>query len=1081
MSNIYRLNDSGEPGGLRARVKMVTDNLINFISGLGTGKDPTTASRFHFHEINRNALEAAYRSDWIARRIIDAPAEDQTREWRSWQATNPQIEAIEDLEKHLDIQQKTKLAIIRARLYGGAALVLGVDQGETWEPIDYDKVGKGDLKFVVVMNRYELAAGPRIYNVMSPWYTRPEFYTVQTPLFGFGGENGTQYPGINRTAEALIVPPRVQGQAPYPSDKFFQVSPNQGMVLIHPSRVIELAGNELPDWRLAPMGGGWGDSVLQTVDEVLKDFGLTVGGIANMINDAKMDVVKVPDFSKNISTQEYATKLATRFQTANLQKSVLNALVLDKEEEWSRIQTSFAALPDIMREYMTLAAGAGGIPVSRLMGQSPGRGLNTTSGGDTDIKNYYDSMASAQKTTLTPAMEPLDQCLIRSATGKYDKNIWYEWNPLYTQDPKDVAAIQLTKAQTTSQYVTMGLINEDALRQGVVNQLLEDGPYAGLEDAIEEYGSKPDVPESRVWSPGYDPVTGKPLQGGAGGGGGPGEPGSPAGGSGGGGGSKGGGGAGGPTTATAPGGNRGAGGTGGETSQGNQGGNVFHIHLAGKDAADFVRDFDPDQPRDPAGKWTSGGGASGLQTKSAKSAAFFAALEEKFRASAQARLNPQPQRVSTSQGEGALAMFHGTVDQVRDKILKEGLIPHASGGGDAYAAKHGMGVAKHAFEGDRANSVYMSPDPDYARSFAQIVAKDHPGAKPILFEADIPDSATKNLKRDEHADGAPAYRYIGKIPPAWLKVVPLDTPGFGNITTDEDSGVKLYILVFADGTTSALDFNPNHDPKTGQFTSGQTGAGGGQKSARTARSGGKTSRKSGAKSAGAGAATEAAPEPTEGEEDFNRLKGHLLAAAGAIKDPASTIKNAANWTSWHQRAGSQAAWTRSGLKAAAASGAKTVAGGIHQAAADKLSDTLKGLFDTICEGVGGIVGTEVGGITGGIVGAVFGGIIGYGVDKLMDHLGVTPEMGAHVLSVAGHSAIAYAHLHAPKIAQRLATSAPEGNWSAVMHPGAYGDAGDGGDFLARLEAFVRELDAMTPEQITEAAAQARQARMGAQI
>jgi phage-related protein (TIGR01555 family) len=179
-------------------LRMLGDSLYNLISGLGTDKDPRTGARYRFRLLQRNEIEDAYRGDWMARAIIDAPAEDATREWRAWQANQKQIEAIEELEQNLDIPRKTKQALIRARLYGGAALMMGVDDGrEPQEPLNLEKVGKDGLKFVVVMNRYELNAGPRIYNVDSPWYTKPEYYSVSTPLFGFFGEPGTVAPGTS--------------------------------------------------------------------------------------------------------------------------------------------------------------------------------------------------------------------------------------------------------------------------------------------------------------------------------------------------------------------------------------------------------------------------------------------------------------------------------------------------------------------------------------------------------------------------------------------------------------------------------------------------------------------------------------------------------------------------------------------------------------------------------------------------------------------------------------------------------------------------------------------------------------------
>jgi phage-related protein (TIGR01555 family) len=143
-------------------VTNIRDSLYNLITGLGTPKDPTTASTYHLSLLNRNDLENAYRSDWIARRIVDAPAEDATREWRAWQASQDQIQVIEDEEKKHDLQRKLRLALIRSRLYGGAALVMGVNQGNSDEELVLENVQEGDLEFVVVLNRYELMAGPRI-------------------------------------------------------------------------------------------------------------------------------------------------------------------------------------------------------------------------------------------------------------------------------------------------------------------------------------------------------------------------------------------------------------------------------------------------------------------------------------------------------------------------------------------------------------------------------------------------------------------------------------------------------------------------------------------------------------------------------------------------------------------------------------------------------------------------------------------------------------------------------------------------------------------------------------------------------
>jgi uncharacterized protein len=477
-------------------VHYAKDSLFNLVTGLGTPKDPRRSTHFYYRELDRNVLEEMYRSDWLARRLVDLPAEDATREWRSWNGDAKLLEKIDALERKLELQKKVRMALIRARLYGGGALVMGVDQGQPEEELDFDKVGLGDLKFVVVCNRYELAAGPRIYNVDSPWYTRPEYYTIATPMFGFYGEPGGSFPNDKSAAGLMGNWPQAQAPQPILPDKGRQVQPNYGMVRMHPSRIIEFAGNELPDWRLAPMGGGWGDSILQTVEDSLKDFAMIMGGLASMINDMKMDVVKIPELSRKLGTADMTAKTLQRFGLANMAKSSINTLLLDKDEDWERINTSFGSTPELIKTSMTVACAAGGVPESRVMGNAPSHGLQGTgtTGGEQDVRNYYDDIASQQKSKYKPMLLPLDVCLQRSATGKFDPKLDYKWNPLYQPNPQEKAATALAKAQATQVYVNAGLINEDAMREAVVSQLVQDEIYPGLEDAIDEFGSEPEEP-----------------------------------------------------------------------------------------------------------------------------------------------------------------------------------------------------------------------------------------------------------------------------------------------------------------------------------------------------------------------------------------------------------------------------------------------------------------------------------------------------------------------------------------------------------------------------------------------------------
>jgi uncharacterized protein len=151
---VYPLRQSSAPA--TPRVSWF-DTLSNWLTGMMlSNKDKTTGARYFLEQITPDQLEEAYRSDWIARKIISIPAWDATREWRDWQAEQDQIEKIEEVEKQFNVQAKVREALIKARLYGSAGIVIGTQRGDTaHEP---ERIGEGGLLFLHVVTRHELAA-----------------------------------------------------------------------------------------------------------------------------------------------------------------------------------------------------------------------------------------------------------------------------------------------------------------------------------------------------------------------------------------------------------------------------------------------------------------------------------------------------------------------------------------------------------------------------------------------------------------------------------------------------------------------------------------------------------------------------------------------------------------------------------------------------------------------------------------------------------------------------------------------------------------------------------------------------------
>ena len=140
------------------------DTFTNFLSGLGVpGRDKLTGSAYVAPVWTREQLETSFRSDWIARKAISIPAHDATREWRAWQAKQPQIEKLEETEKRLQVQLKLQQALTKARLYGGCCLLIGVE-GNTEKELDPDTIKKDGLKFID-KSRIDVVDGTREFEV----------------------------------------------------------------------------------------------------------------------------------------------------------------------------------------------------------------------------------------------------------------------------------------------------------------------------------------------------------------------------------------------------------------------------------------------------------------------------------------------------------------------------------------------------------------------------------------------------------------------------------------------------------------------------------------------------------------------------------------------------------------------------------------------------------------------------------------------------------------------------------------------------------------------------------------------------
>ena len=75
----------------------------------------------------------------------------------------------------------------------------------------------------------------------------------------------------------------------------------------------------------------------------------------------------VPNLSEQLSSSETTAQLSARFGYSAAMKSINNLLLLGDGESWARQKVDFGGLPEMVRTFLQVAAGAADIPATRLL------------------------------------------------------------------------------------------------------------------------------------------------------------------------------------------------------------------------------------------------------------------------------------------------------------------------------------------------------------------------------------------------------------------------------------------------------------------------------------------------------------------------------------------------------------------------------------------------------------------------------------------------------------------------------------------------------------------------------------------
>lgn len=447
--DLFRAQDAASRKAVQNFI--TNDSFENAISRLGLNQDNAlSAGTYNFDLVTRNRilLEMAYRGSWIVGAVIDSVAEDMTRAG----ATITTSEAEQKLPgfkasfSRLAIWDSLCNGTKWGRLYGGAIGVMQIEGQDLRTPLNLDSVSKGSFQGIVVLDR---------------WMLNP---MLQDPIDS-GPDMGLP------TYYQIVNDPNAYTPSP---------SAATGNLYVHYSRIFRFRGIQLP-FLQAITEQMWDESVLERLWDRLICFDNATLSAGSLIDRANLRTVKIDQLRSVISAGGDALNgLKAQFEMMRLAQVNEGLTLLDKEDDFASTSYSFAGIPETLLQFGQQLAGASGIPLVRLFGQSPA-GLNST--GDSDIRMYYDKINAQQEANLRRPFETLLKVMWRSEFGTpAPKDLEFTFAPLWQTDSKDKAEIGKTNTDTITSAHQAGLVSTPAAMMELRAQSATTGLFSNITD-----------------------------------------------------------------------------------------------------------------------------------------------------------------------------------------------------------------------------------------------------------------------------------------------------------------------------------------------------------------------------------------------------------------------------------------------------------------------------------------------------------------------------------------------------------------------------------------------------------------------
>ncbi len=450
------------------------DGYVNLLNKYGTSQDNSEAYQFEREPIIPDMqLTGLYEGNGLFSKIIDTPAEEALKHGFDLNLKNDEVNAfVEEALDELEWEEKAATAIKWARLYGGALIVMLINDGGGLEqPVNWQNV-----KSIDELRVYERAI------------VQPDYSSLYRQDYGGKGEG-------NRVSK-------------FGQPEFYYVSSLYGSFRVHESRCLVFRNGVLPEQTSNSIYRFWGMPEYVRIRRALRETVTAHTDSVKLLERSVQAIYSMKGLATLLTTDDGENQVLKRLNVIDTARGILNSLVIDADGENYDFKTfQFSGVKDVIDATCNMLSALTNIPQTILFGRSPA-GMNAT--GTSDFESYYNFVEKIQRLMLKRNLRTLLDVIFRAgiASGAVEEEPDYklEFNPLWSLSDTEQATVDQTKAQTaqikaqTAQvYVDMQALDPTEVRK----RLASDEEF-DVEDIISEGEDDDDLLQALLGSSSTD-------------------------------------------------------------------------------------------------------------------------------------------------------------------------------------------------------------------------------------------------------------------------------------------------------------------------------------------------------------------------------------------------------------------------------------------------------------------------------------------------------------------------------------------------------------------------------------------------